>query len=168
MGLTDEQDVRPPRPTGSHLETLCALLDYSREAMLRKIAGLSDEELRRAMTPSGVTLLGMVKHLAYTERWWFRTTFAGEEHDFSWADDDPDFDWRIEPGETTAAIVALYEAETARSREIVANATLEDVSRREGTRYPLGWLLPYMIQEVSRHNGHADILRELIDGQTGR
>ena len=151
--MSDEWGVRPPRPAGSQQEMLSALLDYSRGAMLRKLAGLSDEAVRRPMTPSGVMLLGMVKHLAYTERWWFQAVFAGEAIDFSWADDDPDADWRIEPSETTADIVALYE---------------EDVSRREGTSFPLGWLLPYMIQEVSRHNGHADILRELIDGQTGR
>ena len=166
--MTDEQDVRPPRPRGTQQETLRALLDYSREAMLRKLAGLSDEEVRRPMVPSGVSLLGMVKHLAYAERWWFQAVFAGETVDFAWADDDPDADWRIESHETTAGIVALYEGEIARSRAIVANATLEDVSRRDGTSYPLGWLLPYFIQEVSRHNGHADIRRELIDGQTGR
>ena len=166
--MTDDQDVRPPRPSGSHQESLCALLDYSREAMLRKLAGLSAEEVRRPMVPSGVSLLGMVKHLAYVERWWFQAVFAGEDVDFPWTDDDPDADWRVEPDESTAAIVALYEAETARSHEIVANATLEDVSRWEGTSFPVGWLLPYMIQEVSRHNGHADIQRELIDGQMGR
>ena len=83
--MSDEHDVRPPRPAGSHQETLAALLDYSREAMLRKLAGVSDEELRRPMVPSGVTLLGMVKHLAFVERWWFRAVFAGEEVDFAWA-----------------------------------------------------------------------------------
>ena len=166
-----EFDRRPPGPGASQHETLVALLDYARDAVVRKLAGLSDEELRRALVPSGVTLLGMVKHLAYVERWWFRAVFAGEDVDFPWTDDDPDADWRVEPGETTADILALYAAEVDQSRAIVTASSLEDHAREPswpGPHVTLGWLLPYMIQEVSRHNGHANILRELIDGRTGR
>ena len=106
--MTSGEDVRPPGPAGSHQETLQALLDYSRATMLRKIAGLSDEEVRRPMVPSGVSLLGMIKHLAYAERWWFRRVFAGEDVDFSWAESDPNAEWRIEADEMTEQIVTLY------------------------------------------------------------
>ena len=168
--MSDGFDVRPPGPAETVQETMLGLLDYSRGVMVRKLDGLGDEEARRPGTASGVTLLGLVKHLAYVERWWFRAVFAGETVEFPWTDDDPDADWRIEPRETTAAIVGLYEGEIERANAIIRGSRLEDRARKPvpGREVTMGWLLPYMIQEVSRHNGHADILREAIDGRVGR
>lgn len=158
---------RPP-PAGPEKEMLTRFLDYQRGIVLRKIAGLSDEELRRPMTPTNVTLLGMVKHLAYVERWWFRAMFAGEDVPFPWTDDDPDADFRVEPDETTESIVELYRDEVEHSQAIAAAADLDEVvndPRREGrTRR---WILLHMIEEVARHLGHADIIREQLDGSTG-
>jgi hypothetical protein len=84
-----------------------------------------------------------------------------------WSKEDPDADWRIEPTETTEAIVALYQAETARSRDIVRGAGWNDQAMNSPKGHTLGWILTHMVEEVARHNGHADILREQIDGKTG-
>src|SRR5919106_4933405 len=96
-----ETRPRPPLEA-SEKDMLVAWLDFHRSTLLMKVHGLSDEDLRRAMVPSGTSLLSLVKHLAYVERWWFRQVFAGEAVDFPWTDDDPDADWRNEPTDTTA------------------------------------------------------------------
>jgi len=161
-----------PPITGGEKETLEAFLDYHRRTLLMKVEGIGDDELRRPMVPSGTSLLGMVKHLAYVERWWFGHCFAGADVTFPWSDDDPDADWRVEADETTSAITALYDSECARGRSIVAE--VDDLDRRAaravGRRQEqpsLRWILIHMIEETARHNGHADILREMIDGTTG-
>lgn len=164
-----DEDNRPePPPAAPAREMVEAFLDFQRATLLWKISGLSDDDLRRSFVPSGITLLGMVKHLANVERWWFRMVFAGEDVAVAWTEADPDADWRVEPDETTAEIVALYNDEVARSRAIVANAAWDDVARQPGREQTLGWILTHMVEEVSRHVGHADLFRELIDGQTGQ
>ena len=161
-------DNRPDPPLAAPpVEMVSAFLDFHRATLLWKTEGLSDEQLRRPMVPSGVCLLGIVKHSAYVERWWFRAVFGGEDPPFPWTEEDPDADWRIEPDETTEAIIALYRDEVERSRAIVVGAGWDDRARRAGRDHTLGWILTHMVEEVARHNGHADILRELIDGTTG-
>jgi uncharacterized damage-inducible protein DinB len=114
-------------------------------------------------------LLGLLKHSAYVERWWFRSVFAGEDVAFPWTDDDPDADFRAEPDETPERIAALYLDETERSRRIVATADLDDGAARPrpGETVTLRGIMVHMIQETSRHLGHADIIRETLDGATG-
>ena len=120
------------------------------------------------MTPSGTTLLGLVKHLAYVEYGWFCDTFgrASESLEFDLAD--PDADWRIEPNETTAEIIALY----GRAR-VAANLAVDEVPLdTRGTAWfgdavSMRWVLIHMIEETCRHVGHMDIIRESIDGVTG-
>ena len=143
---------------------LTGYLDYHRGVLLWKIDGVGDDDLRRPMVPSGTSLLTLVKHLAGVERWWFQQVFAGL--------DVPDLGrhmWTIGADETTADIVGLYRQEFEQSRQIVAGAALDDVAARGGERGrpTLRWILTHMIEETARHNGHADILRELIDGGTG-
>jgi len=155
---------------GSEKELLEATLDYHRATLLQKTSGLSEHDLRREMTASGTNLLGLVKHLAYVERWWFQRIHAGDDVDFPWTDDDPDADFRAEADETAEQVFALYRAEIERDRTIVSAAELDAVARRahRGEARPnLRWVLLHMIQETARHNGHADIVRELIDGTTG-
>lgn len=156
-----------PRHAGDERALLAEFLDFQRAVALRKVADLSDEDLRRLMTPTGVSLLGIVKHLAHDERWWFRMVFAGEDLEPIWTEEDPDPDWRIEPGEATEQIVDVYRDEIARSREIVAGSGLDDVARGQGGDHTLRWILLHMIEEVARHLGHADIIREALDGSTG-
>ena len=162
-------DNRPEPPSvGGEREILAGFLDFHRATLLWKLEGLDDEQLRRAMVPSGTSLLGMVKHLAYVERWWFQQVWAGREVTYPWTDEDPDADWRIEPDETTGQVLALYDGECDRSREIVAAAgSLDEVAHLPRRELNRRWILVHMIEETARHVGHTDILREQLDGVTG-
>lgn len=144
-------------------------LDWYRAAILRKVEGASDETLRARIVPSQTTLLGIVKHLAWVEIWWFQMVFAGRQGDDPWTEEGPDSDFRIEPHETSEQIVAFYRETCAESRAIVdATDDLDALSVRDGTnKYNLRRTMIRMIEETARYAGHADILRELIDGQTG-
>jgi uncharacterized damage-inducible protein DinB len=167
--MTEDNRPEPPH-VGSEAETLSGFLDFQRATLLWKLEGLDDEQLRRAMVPSGTSLLGLVKHLAYVERSWFQRVWAGQEVSFPWTQDDPDADWRIEPDETTEDIVALYNTECDRSRQIVAAASALDeavVHPRWKEAVSRRWILTHMIEETARHVGHADILREQLDGVVG-
>ena len=149
-------------------DMLAAYLDFHRATLKWKIEGLSEDDAKRSMTPSGTNLLGIVKHVAYVDRWWFQDVFAGRDCEYPWTDEDPDADFRIEPGETIESVFGLYDAECEKSRAIVAAASLDDVAARVKERgYTLRWIVLHMIEEIARHNGHADIVRELIDGATG-
>lgn len=161
--------VRTTPKTGSEKETLLAFLDNNRAVMPWKLRGLSEEDARRPMVDSGTSALGIVKHLAWVEYWWFAFNFAGEEVDFPWSDDDPDADFRIEPDETIADIVALYEEAVAHSNAIIEAADLDDIAAKKGggVSRSLRWIMGHMVEETARHAGHADIVRELIDGTTG-
>jgi uncharacterized damage-inducible protein DinB len=161
--------IRPPR-VGSERDALTGQLDFQRATLLWKLEGLDDEQLRRPMVPSGLSLLGLVKHLTAVEHGWFVVGFAGtgEEHLFVRPDgSEADFD--IEDGDTAGSVVGAYEQACERSRQVVAEArSLDDTAPHpRGGEFDLRWLLLHMIQETARHNGHADIIRELIDGVTG-
>jgi uncharacterized damage-inducible protein DinB len=165
--------VDPPRQVGEQ-QTLESFLDYYRDTILWKVSGMSNEELRKAIVPSGWSCLGMVKHLAYVERNWFRVRFAGERDlPVPWTDEDPDADFRIEPEETTDQILQFYRNEFERSRSIAASASLDDLAaewpadRPPEKRPNLRWIYVHMIEETARHAGHLDVVRELIDGTTG-
>lgn len=147
-----------------------AFLDQQREFLIKKVSEASEADQRKRLVPSETTLLGLVKHLAYVERWWFQDRFAGQSASYPWTDEDMDADFRVEEGETTEAILDLYRAECEKSRAITASASLDDRSQH-GTKsrgpQSLLWILLHMIEETARHNGHADILREQMDGTTG-
>lgn len=151
-------------------ETLLAFLDYQRATLLQKVQGVSEEDLKRpASPPSPLTLLTLVKHLAYVERSWFQWRFKGLDFEFPWTKEDPDADFRIEPDETVAGIIAFYQGEVTQSRQIVEAASLDDLAARPWTSGPISlrWVVVHMIEETARHCGHADLLREAIDGVTG-
>jgi uncharacterized damage-inducible protein DinB len=168
--MTTDNRPEPPSIAGER-ETLSGFLDFLRATLLWKLEGLDDEQVRRAMVPSGTSLLGLVKHLAYVERSWFQGVWAGQQVTFPWTREDPDADWRIEPGETTQNVIDPYNGECDRSREIVAAASsLDEVvehPRHQGWKMSRRWILTHMIEETGRHVGHADILREQLDGATG-
>ncbi|MFJ2606670.1 DinB family protein [Streptomyces sp. NPDC091279] len=154
--------------TGGERETLRASLDRQRDAVLGKLAGLDDEGLRRPLTPSGTSLLGLVKHLASVEYGWFVETFGGEAEPL-WFDPYSDQDMRADQGETTAEIVAFYGRARAAADATIAGLPLDAPGRpawRDG-EVSLRWVLVHMIEETARHAGHMDIVRELIDGATG-
>ncbi|GAA0996336.1 DinB family protein [Acrocarpospora macrocephala] len=154
--------------TGGEKESLRASLDRHRAAIDWKISGLDDEGLRRRMTPSGTSLLGLVKHLAAVEYGWFSQTFGRETEPLPFVDDDPEADLRVEPGESTAEILAFYARARAASDRVIDELDVEDLGKAwSGQTVSLRWVLIHMIEETARHAGHIDIVRELIDGMTG-
>ncbi|MDQ1048274.1 DinB family protein [Streptomyces sp. V4I2] len=152
---------------GGEKETLRASLDRHRDAVLWKLEGLDDEQLRRPVTPSGTNLLGLVKHLGSVEYGWFVEAFGGEVEPL-WFD--PYEDMVVAEDEPTSRITDFYgRARTAADRTI-STLPLDELGRpawREGASMSLRWVLVHMIEETARHAGHMDILRELIDGATG-
>ncbi|MBL1081213.1 DinB family protein [Streptomyces actinomycinicus] len=154
--------------TAGEKETLHRSLDRHRDAVLWKLEGLDDEQLRRPMTPTGTSLLGLVKHLASVEYGWFVETF-GREAEPLWFDPYTSEDLRIAPDETTARITAFYGRARAAADGVIAELSLDAPGRppwRDHT-VSLRWVLVHMIEETARHAGHMDIVRELIDGATG-
>jgi uncharacterized damage-inducible protein DinB len=163
------QEIRTePPPNASEKETLEAFLDYHRQTVVLKCANLSDDELRRPMVVSGTSMLGIVKHLGFNERWWFQEVFAAQDVEFPWSEDDPDAEFRIEEHESAASVFDFYMQECDKSRTIVAGASLDAIAGNSKSERSLRWILCHMFEETSRHNGHLDILREMIDGTTGQ
>ncbi len=152
----------------SEKETLCALLDQQRAAMVAICAGCSDEDLRKHLVPSETTILGIVKHLAFVEGWWFHTVFGAQPDIGPSSVEDPNADFRIEPHESTEYILDFYAAQCDKSNELVTAASLDDLGHdpRPSARkdVSLRWIVTRMIAETARHAGQADILREQLDG----
>ncbi|MBT2417957.1 DinB family protein [Streptomyces sp. ISL-22] len=153
---------------GGEKETLHASLNRVRDAVLWKLEGLDDEQLRRPMTPSGTSLLGLVKHLASVEYGWFVETFGGAVEPL-WFDPYKGEDMRAGEGETTAQIVAFYGRARAAADRMITELPLDAVGRPSWRDHSvtLRWVLVHMIEETARHAGHMDIVRELIDGMAG-
>ncbi|MET7281860.1 DinB family protein [Kribbella sp. NPDC005582] len=160
--------VVPNRLAGER-DALMQQLDFHRATLLGKLEGLDEEQLRRPMTASGLSLLGLVKHLAETEHGWFLKIYGGlPEPDLFSTDDQPDEEFRVGPDETADALVGQYLRTCERARAVVAAGGLDDVvTTPSGVEANLRAILVHMIQETARHNGHADIIREAIDGATG-
>ncbi len=149
---------------------LAAWLDYHRATLAMKCSGLALEALaERAVPPSTLSLLGIVRHMAEVERSWFRRTLAGEDAPpLYYSDTDPDGDFdNVDDADAEEAFDA-WRAECERARQLIAAAnSLDVVGRRRGEDVSLRWILVHMIEEYARHNGHADLLRERLDGATG-
>jgi Protein of unknown function (DUF664) len=165
-----------PPDSGSERDLLTAFLDFQRETVQLKTEGLTGEQLGRTLPSSSLTLAGLLNHLALVEDSWFPVRFAGHPDHQLWAgvdwDADPDFEFRTATDLAPAELRARYAEACARSRAVVAATTsLDDLSvgtsSRTGNRWDLRWVLLHMIEETARHAGHADLLREAIDGTTG-
>jgi hypothetical protein len=165
-------DDRPALPkTGSEREILTAFLDFHRATFELKCRGLAAHQLSdKAIQPSGLSLHGLVRHLAGVERWWIRMHFAGEDLPMlHYSDDDPDQDFDRLDGDVETAF-AMWRSERDAARIIVAEAPSLDTtftSLVSGQEISLRYLLVDLIAEYARHNGHADLLRERLDGATG-
>lgn len=145
-------------------------LDFHRDTLALKCAGLDDEQLRTAsVPPSGLTLLGLVRHMAEVERGWFRNALAGEGvPPLYYTEQDPDGDFHDLDKADTAEAFAAWRAEIAHARELVLGRSLDDIGLgRRRHEVSLRWIYVHMIEEYARHNGHADLIRERIDGVTG-
>jgi uncharacterized damage-inducible protein DinB len=156
-------DIKPPRLYGSERETLLALLQFQRESLIRKITGVDEAAARQSAVASGTTLLWLVKHVAQAEIQWMVRRFAGVAADLPEAE--------VRPDDTAAAVIEEYRAASAQADAIALAATsLDELCRAPDTtpQVNLRWILAHLLEETARHAGHADILRELIDGSTGR
>jgi uncharacterized damage-inducible protein DinB len=177
MFIEPEKDPRTEPPTrGGERGTLAGFLRWHRETLELKCSGLDAAALAaRSVEPSSMSLLGLVRHMADVERSWFRRFMAGQDAPYRFSSrEDPDGDWdgaRPDPAQVAEAWQAWRE-EIAFADEFVAAAPdLDMVGRRVDAwrgQMSLRWVLNHMIEEYARHNGHADLLRERIDGAVGQ
>ncbi|WP_433162068.1 DinB family protein [Kribbella sp. CA-247076] len=174
----DEQG-RPETPLmAGEVETLVGFLEYHRATFAWKCAGLDEAGLRVRVGASSMTLGGMLKHLAYYEDHWFSYRLRGNERQPIWVDEhwdaDPDWEWKSAAQDSPEELHALWRDSVSRSRELLAEALadggLDQPARRKlmnNRTASVRWIVMHMIEEYARHNGHADLIRESIDGQTG-
>ncbi|WP_432742605.1 DinB family protein [Streptomyces sp. JH002] len=172
-----------PSEPGKHIadprQLLLDYLDYYREVVVSKLAGLSEEELRSSRLPSGWAPVELIWHLAHVERRWLRWGFLGEEVEEPWADwfhgpSGPER-WAVPDGVSTAEVLETFQRYVADSRAITADVALETRAKGGGRFDPAGqapapalsWILFHLLQEYARHAGHLDVVRELADGVTG-
>lgn len=163
--------MKSPYPTlaGGEREMLEAWLDWHRDTLARKCAGLPAEQLRqRAVPPSTMSLLGLVRHMAEVERGWFRQRIAGQDIGSLYCEvnDDGDFD-NVDDAEAEEAF-ATWRAECDAAREVMRGVeSLDRTFDMRGGTLSVRWVLVHMLEEYARHNGHADLLRERLDGSKG-
>jgi len=160
--MTDAMGARAPER-----EMLEGFLDYYRDVVVNKIAGLSREDATRVMTPTGLSALGVIAHLAEVEYGWFDEKFAGHPKR---PDPVKHSDFQLSSNDTVASVVEEYRAACAVARVIASKAALDDMSvhdHRYFGRASLRWIYIHMIEETARHAGHLDLIREQIDGKVG-
>jgi Protein of unknown function (DUF664) len=160
----------PPAQVADERKTLCAYLDFHRATFARKCFGLTQEQLHeRAIRPSRLSLLGLLRHLTDVERIWFANRFAHRDVPMLYStDDNLDGDFEDLDSAPVADVWEAWLAACAESRKIVAAASLDDHGvRGDDSEVTLRWVVLRLIAEYARHNGHADLLRERIDGATG-
>ncbi|MFE7617816.1 DinB family protein [Streptomyces sp. NPDC057496] len=159
-------------PAWDERTQLATFLDYARDTARAKCEGVSSDDARRAPLPGSplMTIAGLINHLSWVEYHWFEVVFLGGEDEGPWTDEDPDREMRIAVDMPLADVLALYAERTARYRELVASHDLDTrakLLRRDGSSPDLRWIVLHLIEETARHNGHLDIIREIVDGTTG-
>lgn len=170
-----ERPEPPPQP--DERTALDSFLDYFRATLLWKAEGLTDEQARTAAVPPSImSIAGLLRHMAEVERHWFQMYLRGDAEDrLFWGGADPDADFHVPDAVTLAECVAVLEREIATSRDIAAQHDLDDLAalndRDRGFDVDwqpnLRWIMVHMVEEYARHCGHADLIRERIDGATG-
>lgn len=168
--MTTDDRIGPPH-RGGERETLRAFLDYHRATLAMKCAGLTDEQLReRSMPPSTLSLLGLVRHMAEVERAWFRRVFQDDDAPMVWSDT-VDFQAAYDASRSTRAeAFTAWEAEVENSRRLEREAESLDLAGHQprwGEEVSLRMVMIHVLLEYGRHNGHADFLREGVDGTVG-
>ncbi|MEU2611767.1 DinB family protein [Micromonospora sp. NPDC007271] len=172
MTLRAPEITRKNEPyVGDERTMLEGWLDYHRDTLLLKCAGLTADQLRTAsVEPSALTLLGLVRHMAEVEAWWFRENVAGEPVEYPYfTPETPDADHDVSNADAEADF-ATYHREVALARAASADRSLDETFIEVGPKkrtFNLRWVYVHMIEEYARHNGHADLIRERIDGVTG-
>jgi uncharacterized damage-inducible protein DinB len=176
--IIDEHGRPEPLPAADEVATLLGFLDYQRATLGWKCAGVDAAGLTATVGASTMTLGGLLKHMAYVESDWFSRALYGRDRVPPWDTvdwkADPDWEWHSAAEDTPEQLFALWEGAAANSRVLVADALpdggLDRLAARkwpDGTAVNLRWILVHMIEEYARHNGHADLLRESVDGSTG-
>jgi hypothetical protein len=156
-------DRKPPRLAGQEAETLRALLSYQRESLVRKVAGIDDATALRSPVGSGTSLAWLIRHMARAEILWVLSRFAGQDVEIP--------DDAAVPRDTLSDAVSFYRSTWPRVDAVAfAGTGLDELCRGRDIDLPvnLRWVIMHLLEETARHAGHADILRELIDGQVGR
>ena len=177
MDLDEHGRPHPPHDAGE-LETLRGFLEHHRATLAWKTRGLDAEGLRATTAATSMTLGGLLKHLALVEDHWFTRWLHDRPMPEPWASvdwqADPDWEWRTAAGDAPDELAALWRASCERSRvavdEALAVGDLDQSARRrneDGKAPSLRWILVHMVEEYARHNGHADLLREAVDGEVG-
>jgi uncharacterized damage-inducible protein DinB len=166
---------RDPETLTDELTLLGEFLDFHRATLVWKVSGLTQDQLAARLPPSELTLAGLLKHMALVEDTWFTRRLLGRDMPEPWASADfradPDWEFHSAVDDSPSDLLDLYAASCERSRAAVAE--VGDLGAwaarptRTGDRVNLRWILLHMIEETARHNGHADLLRESIDGETG-
>jgi uncharacterized damage-inducible protein DinB len=164
-----------PDPGGGEGELLTQYLDYQRETVLAKTEGLDRGQMGQRLASSALTLGGLLYHLALVEEDWMEVRFLGLAERAPWTgvdwDADPNWEFRTGAGMEPAELRQRYRDAWGRSRQAVADATgLDQLSvkpLRNGQYFSLRWVLLHLVEETARHAGHADLLREAIDGSVG-
>ncbi|MET7443278.1 DinB family protein [Streptomyces sp. NPDC004082] len=159
-------------PAWDERSQLTTFLDYARDTARAKCEDVSPENARRAPLPGSplMTLCGLISHLRWVEYYWFQVVFLGEDDQGPWTDEEPDREMSMAVDVPLAQLLTEYAEQSARYRELVAGHSLDDTAKRAGRddrHFDLRWILLHLIEETARHNGHLDILRELLDGRTG-
>ncbi|HZX55603.1 MAG TPA: DinB family protein [Ilumatobacteraceae bacterium] len=178
MTVIDEQGRREPPVSADETATLLGFLDYQRATFAWKCRGVDSAGLNATIAASSMTLGGLLKHMAFVEAHWFNGSLFDRELGSPWAavdwKNDHDWEWRTAADDSPQGLFALWEGSVARSQalveEAIRNGGLDQLARRpwsDGTVPSLRWILCHMIEEYARHNGHADLLREAVDGETG-
>jgi uncharacterized damage-inducible protein DinB len=171
MITSDESSRVAPLLSGPERDQLESWLDFYRATLLLKCAGLSVEQLStRAVASSDLTLLGLLRHMTFVEQVWFEKVFAGRDvDDYYKRDDDRDADFHDLSSASLDVVVGLFHRACAMSRDVSSGRDLDEMAlvARRGREVDLRWIYLHMIEEYARHCGHADLLRELIDGTTG-
>ena len=154
--------------------TLEQFLDYQRATLLQKASGLSQVQMNQRLATSALSLSGLLKHLALVEDDWIQVRFLGRPELEPWAsapwDEDRDWEFHTAEQDDPDELRALYSAACRRSRDGAAASALDDLSvavSRAGQHWSLRWVLTHLLEETARHNGHADLLREAVDGAVG-
>lgn len=168
--MSDPERIRPPLD-GDERTNLEGWLDFYRGTLAEKCSGLTDEQLRTASAaPSTLTLMGLAQHAAEVERNWFRRVLLGEDVAPLYGDRSPDghsggFD--VAPDASFATVLRTWQDEIATAKANCAGRALEDTSPFMGAAVTLRWIYTHLISEYARHCGHADLIRERIDGARG-
>jgi uncharacterized damage-inducible protein DinB len=163
-----------PRRDQDERTTIIEMLDFYRATMVTKCEGLEQSQLGQTLPPSTMTLAGLIKHSAMVEDMWITVRFAGHPLPEPWAsapiDEDDDWEWHSAPDDSFEYLRDLYAAASARTDAAIKDVPLDTLAPApdaQGNPFNLRWTLLHIIEETARHSGHADLIRESIDGAVG-